>query len=247
YKTPDASLNTNTVSGSYGSLEKGVTGDYEFSVGGALSEAWEKTKGAKWNLNLAVFIYFLVSIVVMVVLQMAMRPLMPVQPDADPTLFISASIGQQLLMNLILMPLAMGLFILGLRRSLGAPIEATSIFGYYNKAFSLLLTIILMYIMLIIGYVLLVLPGIYLSVAYMLAMPLVVEKGLSPWQALEASRKAITKRWFSVFGFFIVLVIIMVISMIPLGLGLIWTGPMMMIAYGIMYRNMFGAEQETVN
>ena len=34
--------------------------------------------------------------------------------------------------------------------------------------------------------------------AYLLAIPLVVERGLSPWQALEASRKAITQHWFKV-------------------------------------------------
>ena len=103
-----------------------------------------------------------------------------------------------------------------------------------------------MYIMVLIGFLLLVIPGIYLMIAYYMAMPLVVEKGMSPWQALETSRKAVTHRWFSVFGFFIVIAIILVVSSIPLGLGLIWTLPMVMIAYGILYRNMFGVEAETV-
>lgn len=247
YKTPDATLNDQTVSGDYGSLEKGVSGDYTFAIGDTISEAWNRTKGAKGTFNLAFFIYFLVAIAAMMILQLIMVPFIPTEPGADPTLFISASIGQQILLNLILMPVALGLFILGLRRSLGAPIEATEIFGYYNKALSLLGTLILMYIMIIIGYLLFVLPGIYLSVAYILAMPLVVEKNLTPWQALEASRKAISKRWFSVLGFMLVMGIILMISMVPFGLGLIWTVPMMMIAYGIVYRNMFGAEAVTIN
>lgn len=249
YKTPDASLSTNTTSGDYGSLEKGITGDYEFAVGAALSEAWDKTKGAKGTFNMAFFIYFLVSIAVMMVMQFAMAPLLMVEPGTavDPGLIIGATLGQQVIMNLVLMPLGIGIFVLGLRRSLDVPIEATAIFGYYNKTLQLLFTLILMYIMIIIGYVLLVLPGIYLSIAYMMALPLVAEKGLSPWQALEASRKAVSKRWFSMFGFFFLLGIIMMISVIPVGIGLIWTVPMMMIAYGIVYRNMFGAEQETIS
>ena len=105
---------------------------------------------------------------------------------------------------------------------------------------------LLMYLMILIGFVLLIIPGIYLMIAYFMAMPLVVEKGLSPWQALEVSRKTITHRWFSVFFFSIVMTLILIISMIPLGIGVIWTAPMMMIAYGIMYRNMFGVEAATL-
>ncbi|MBI3187471.1 MAG: hypothetical protein HYZ31_06380, partial [Gammaproteobacteria bacterium] len=152
---------------------------------------------------------------------------------------------QQVILNLIVLPMAMGLFIIGLRRSVNAPITATSVFDYFGKAFSLLITMILFYIMVIIGLVLLIVPGIYLMVAYFMAMPLVVEKGLSPWQALEASRKAVSKHWFGFLGFYIVMILIMLVSMLPLGIGLFWTMPMFLIAWGIMYRNMFGCEAKT--
>jgi hypothetical protein len=34
--------------------------------------------------------------------------------------------------------------------------------------------------------------------------------------------------------------VIMMISMIPLGIGLIWTVPMFIVAQGILYRTIFG-------
>ncbi|HEY9051053.1 MAG TPA: hypothetical protein VIQ03_05875, partial [Gammaproteobacteria bacterium] len=68
YKTPDASLSNQTISGDYGSLEKGINGDFEFAIGSTISEAWAKTKGAKGTFNLAFFIYFLVAIAAMMVL-----------------------------------------------------------------------------------------------------------------------------------------------------------------------------------
>lgn len=111
---------------------------------------------------------------------------------------------------------------------------------------SLIITVIIMYIMLAIGFLLLVLPGIYLSVAYYMALPLVVEKNMSPWQALETSRKTVTHRWFRMFGFLIIMSILITLSMIPLGIGLIWSLPLFLIAYGIIYRNMFGLEAETL-
>lgn len=46
------------------------------------------------------------------------------------------------------------------------------------------------------GYLLLIIPGIYLQVSWCFALFLVVDKGLEPWAALEASRKAVAKQWF---------------------------------------------------
>lgn len=245
YKTPESELNKKMPIGKNGSLERGIAGDYEFSIGGILSESWEKTAGAKGTLNLAGFFYFLVAIAVMVVIQVVVGSYTSTNPEASPGQVMAISMSLQLLSSMITMPVVMGLFLLGLRRAVGVPIESASVFSHFGKGPALLGTVIIMYIMMMIGFLLLVLPGIYLMVAYFMAMPLVVEKGLSPWQALEASRKAVSKHWFGFLGLYIVLILIIMISAIPLGIGLIWTVPMLFIAWGIMYRNMFGCEAKT--
>lgn len=246
YKTPESELNKQLPVGNYGSLEKGIAGDYEFSIGGTISEAWEKTSGAKGTMMLAGFLYLVVMMAVSFGMQFLMMAVFPTDNNSSQGVIIGSVLVQQIILNLIVMPMAMGLFIIGLRRSVNAPISVSSIFDYFPKAVTLLLTMLLFYIMVIIGLVLLVVPGIYLMVAYFMAMPLVVEKGLSPWQALEASRKAVSKHWFGFLGFYIAMLIIMLVSMLPLGIGLFWTMPMFLIAWGIMYRNMFGCEAKTV-
>lgn len=228
----------------YGSVEKAILGDYEFSIGDVLKEGWQKTKGAKWAIHLAFFWYLLVIIAVAVLMQLAMVTVISKLPD--PNIVIAVSVVQQIVLNIIVLPIVMGIFLLGVKRSVDAPLESTSIFDYFSKTVSIFLTVLLIYIMVIIGFILLVVPGIYLSLAYFMALPLVVEKGLSPWQAMEVSRKAITKRWFSFFFFGLLIGIIVFISMIPLGIGMIWTLPLMLICYGILYRNMFGVEGETL-
>jgi uncharacterized membrane protein len=94
----------------------------------------------------------------------------------------------------------------------------------------------------IIGYFLLMIPGIYLFIAYLFTLPLIVEKNLGPWEAMETSRKAVTHHWFKVFFTIIIMHIIVIISAIPLGIGLIWTLPMIFNVGGILYRIMFGVE-----
>jgi uncharacterized membrane protein len=226
---------------SNGSLETGISGQYQFAIGEVLQEAWAKTSGAKLTIILALLAYmgvvFVASLIVGFVFGM-----LGLGNDPESVAGVMSAILQQLVLMVITLPLGMGLFMLGLKRSVDQPLSVGSIFDYFGKAVPLLLTALLMYVMLIIGFLLLILPGIYLSIAYYLAMPLVVEKNLGPWQALEASRKAITKRWFAVFGFMLLFVLINIVAVIPLGIGLIWTLPMSLIAYGILYRNVFGCE-----
>ncbi|VAW93809.1 hypothetical protein MNBD_GAMMA23-742 [hydrothermal vent metagenome] len=231
-----------------GSIEKGMSGDYAFSIRAVLSEAWQKTNGAKWPVHLGFLYYFLIVLALIIVTMVASMALMtaPVDPLAEPTAPIIMQLILQLGINLIALPMMMGVVMMGIKRSVDAPISANLVFTYFQKMFSLLLAMIMIYIMVIIGLLLLVLPGIYLMVAYYMALPLIVEKGLSPWQAMEVSRKTISHRWFRMLGFFIVASILITISMIPLGIGLIWTLPMFIIAYGILYRNMFGVEATTL-
>ena len=227
----------------YGSIEKAINGDYEFSIRAVIKEGWEKTSGAKWAIHMAFFWYFLVLIALVILSQVTMVTV--IKQLSDPNAALIYALLEQVLFNLVVMPITVGVFILGIKRSVDAPLESTSVFDYFGKMGKLFVTLILVYIMMIIGFILLVIPGIYLSIAYFMAMPLVVEKGLSPWQAMEVSRKAISKRWFSFFFLGMLLSLILVVSMIPLGIGMIWTLPLMLITYGVVYRNMFGVEGAT--
>jgi hypothetical protein len=239
YSAPTAALNTVTEGAEYGSLERGIAGNYQFSVGETLSEAWAKTNGAKWKVHLALGLYLLVYIPV------AMLSSFLLIGDSSPTAAIGGTILQFVVLMAVVTPLMAGLLMLGVKRAVGAPLAATSIFSYYGKIVPLLITSILSTVLILVGFLLLIIPGIYLSIAYYLAVPLVVEKNLSPWEAMEASRKAIGKRWFAVFGMMIVITLINFVGMIPLGIGLIWTVPMSLIAMGILYRNVFGCSAET--
>lgn len=247
YQAPQSSLTESRSIEGYGSLEKGVAGDYDFSVSAVFSEALEKTKGAKWDFHKGYAVYFVVYLLLIGV-QMVLLYLGGGfdENTGDSVPALVSNIAGQILVTVFSLPLGAGIFIMGLRRAVDAPVHAGLVVAYYHKTLQLFLTALLMYLMLIVGFLCLILPGIYLMFAYMYAMPLVVDKNLGPWQALEASRKAITKRWFTFVGLWIVMIIALVISAVPLGIGMIWTLPLMTIAFGIVYRNMFGCESETL-
>ena len=240
----------------YGSLEKGISGDYAFAVGDVISEAWEKTNGAKAPIIAGSAIYTVVYLVIVLLLfalavvlglDQAVDPNVTMESaSANPVLEILFTLAEQVLLPILVTPVMVGIYLLGLRRAVDAPISGGSVLNYYDKIGPLAITLILMYLMVFIGLILLILPGIYLAIAYCMAYLLVVEKGLTPWEALEASRKAITHRWFAVFGLMILIALINLVAMIPLGIGLIWSVPFSVIAFGILYRNIFGCEAQTL-
>jgi uncharacterized membrane protein len=90
------------------------------------------------------------------------------------------------------------------------------------------------------GFVLLILPGIYLAVAYMFALPFAVAQRMDFWTAMEASRKLITKNWFSFFGFALVLFLMNVAGALLLGVGLLVSIPLSFCAIAAAYADIVG-------
>ncbi|VUD69178.1 hypothetical protein TDB9533_04544 [Thalassocella blandensis] len=240
YAAPDAELTQDVAGSEFSTLEKGIAGDYTLNYRDVLAEAWHKVQGAKGTIWLAVLLFFITNLAVGFssgfILTMAIGASFP----------LASALLSQVLVIAITTPLTAGLMIIAIRRAADSSIRATSIFDYYGKIVPLFFTMLLLYLMLTLGFLLFVLPGIYLSIAYVFAMPLVVEKNLSPWQALEASRKAVTKRWFTIFAIFITVMFVFAISSLPLFIGLIWAIPWMSITMGILYRNIFGVENSTI-
>ncbi|NIA12397.1 MAG: hypothetical protein GWP10_22450 [Nitrospiraceae bacterium] len=93
-----------------------------------------------------------------------------------------------------------------------------------------------------IGFILLIVPGIYLAVSYIFAELLIVDKKLDAWEALETSRKTVTKNWFEYFALLVVLMFINIIGLIPLGLGLVITVPISSMSIVSAYVSEFYGE-----
>lgn len=253
YQAPQSELTDAPQHFDNGSIERAIQGEYSLQVGTVISEAWNRVSGTKWKFQLALIIYFILYIGISLALRFIFHSIgydaeLPVDlqemPEQVKVLMASTAI-ESILLPVLSAPLWVGVGMMGIKRAVDGTVTSKDVLSYYRYFFPLAITFVIMYVLMILGFVLLVIPGIYLAVAYSMSLYLVVDKKLSPWQALETSRKAVTKRWFALFGLYVVLSIFNLIGAIPLGIGLIWTIPLFMIAFGIAYRNMFGVEPET--
>jgi uncharacterized membrane protein len=217
-----------------------MAGEYDFSIEEVIKESWVKTQGMKGTFWVAAIIVLLALIVIGAVLEMLFGA------PSEGELFTATDIIKQILYQLIsaavTYPLMAGIFMLGVHRAAQRQISVNIAFSYFRSVIPIAIVGVLVTLLTYIGFMLLVLPGIYLAIAYMLVTPLVLDKQLSPWQAMEASRKAITHHWFKVFFLLLLTGVIMLVSLIPIGLGLIWTYPMAVNVMGILYREVFGIE-----
>lgn len=203
----------------------------DWKIDEVLSEAWQLTNGFKAAYWGALIIYIVIAMIASFVIGLVASGSMVL------------TIISQLLQGLITYPLAAGLTMIAVRQSVGLPCNATMIFDYYPKTIPIFLMYLLMTVLILVGMVLLIIPGIYLAVAYCMALILLVDKNMGIWEALEASRQAITQCWFRTFGFFIVILIIIMVSAIPLGIGLIWSLPFATLGMAVIYRSLFGVSQ----
>ena len=231
-------MSDNTQS-AFGSLESGIRGEYNFELIELLEEGWALQKGNKAKIFSAIALMVTIVSLVYFCLTMILG-IDPSSPDGDEdwkvTLFIQCAIG------LTLMPLSAGLYIMTIRMASGVETRAIEVLGYFEHAPKMLAWYFVHMFFTYMGFFALLLPGIYLSIAYQLALPVFIEKNLGVWESLEASRKALTHRWFSFAYLILVLSCLTALSMFTV-IGLIWTIPWYFCTIGILYRRIFGLEE----
>ena len=232
---------SNTAPNNTPNIESAIAGDYDFVISEVLTESWQKTNGIKGPFWGAGVIVFIVVILTGIVLNTIAGVLGFNVSNGNPNVLYN--LLSQLAVTAIIYPFMAGIIMLGVRRSVDLPISVNEAFAYFAYVLPLVVAAILMSILMTLGFILLVIPGIYLSVAYLFTVPLIVEKNMDAWQAMETSRKTVTRHWFKFFGLMIVMGVIVLVSALPFGIGLIWTYPMLVIALGILYRDIFGVEQ----
>ena len=91
-----------------------------------------------------------------------------------------------------------------------------------------------------VGLLLCVLPGIYLVVGYTFALPLVIDKKYDFWTAMEVSRRISHKQWWTLFGLLIVVFLINVVGLLLCFVGWIVAAPISIAAIMYAYEDLFG-------
>jgi hypothetical protein len=91
-----------------------------------------------------------------------------------------------------------------------------------------------------IGTLVALVPAIYLGVSWAFALPLVADKKLDFWPAMELSRKVVQKHFFNVFGLMLCIGLIVLLGFIALCVGILVAIPVGVAALAAAYEDLFG-------
>jgi len=199
------------------SIQTLATQGYDVDIGQCLSEGWEIFKQNALGFIGFLLVLFAINVVLAFI----------------PILGFIASI-------VVSAPLNAGFFIVALRIAKKRQISFSDFFSGFNYFLPLFIAGLVVGIFIFLGTLLLIIPGIYLGVCYTFVVPLIVEKKLDFWEAMEASRQVVTKQWLSIFLLGLVLFLINFVGALIFGLGMLVTAPWTLCCVVAAYQSIFG-------
>lgn len=144
-------------------------------------------------------------------------------------------------------PLAAGFFIMADKVNKNESRSFGDFFKGFDSFLPLFLVGIVGGIITILCLILLILPGIFIAVCYSFASMFVVFYKNEFWDALENSRKVITRNWWIFFGFIIVLALINFLGALCLGVGIFVTIPATACAIYAAFDDIAGTSGKSVD
>jgi len=224
-----------------GSLVESLKGNYQLSLRQVFEQAFNITKS---NLTPLIggFLVLLGINVVMVLILMNVFSIESLQTSIKLQYFSS------IIQAVISAPLLGGLMLMGIKHSVGIGTKSADVFNGFNVMFPLIAVALISTLLSIVASQLFglihpnisILAQLYITVILTLAMPLVIERGVGPLNALYYSIKIIHFKLPKFILLFLILAGLLLLAIIPFGLGLIWMLPMIYNLIGVVYREVIG-------
>lgn len=139
---------------------------------------------------------------------------------------------------LVQMITSIGVLVIALKIVDGKKPELKDIYQHYNLLLNYFLGSLIYAVVVVLGLILLVVPGIIWGIKYQYTTYLIVDKKMSPLDAFKKSGKITQGSKWKLLQLGIAFILITIIGMIPFGLGLILTWPIIMLAGVHVYRKL---------
>lgn len=214
---------------------------YDLDIGTCLSRSWELLKENLGLLLGASLVFFVLILVLNQLLGLLTRP------AVESLMAGNVSPGPILLIALVNIPevafsavMTGGYYILLLKLVRRQPASIGDLFGGFRAPLvQLALAGIVVQILTMLGILACIIPGVYLSVAWILTGPLIVDRQLDFWSAMELSRKVVTQHWWMMFLLLAVMALISLAGLVVCCVGLLAAFPLGLGALIYAYEDIF--------
>lgn len=198
-------------------IEKIAEKGYEFEMEKYFSEGWQIFKDAPGQFILYAILVFAINF------GLAFIPIL----GSLASFVITPALGA-------------GYFVACRHLELHNRLEIADFFKSFDFILHLFLLGLVGGILTFVGFVFLVIPGIWFSVAIGLSSLMIVFAGMEFWDSITTSVKLVNKKWFHFFALFILLVFLNLLGAIALIIGLLITVPVSYCIVYSAYKNIVG-------
>ncbi len=158
------------------------------------------------------------------------------------TLTITITVISRIVQQFVSIFLQLGLARVGLNLVSGKEVSIGMLFGEGSKFLRALGAMIIFGFAVLIGLLLLIVPGIYIALRYGQFMTAIVDRDLGVMEAFSYSESITTNNRVNLFLLALLSIVAIIVGLIPCGLGLIFLGPVVWLAALVAYRWMqYGA------
>jgi len=207
-----------------------------FSIGDAVGFGWETTKNNLGFLILAVLILWIVS---------------AIPGGLQSPFYMSRGAAAVAGIIFSLLSIVVGIFVnmaqirIGLRFCSGETANFEDLYNEYPKFVDMLIGMILYGLIILAGFILLIIPGIYWAIRYHYVGYLIIDQNMKPVAALKRSGELTRGVWWHLLGFWIVMWALTMLGIILCCVGLLFTTPIVIIATAYVYRTLLARTPAT--
>ncbi|TYK64270.1 hypothetical protein [Colwellia echini] len=233
-----------------GNVETAVKGEYSVDVKSVLSEAWQLTLNSRMSINLGLIGVFFFGVVVSYIASSFFGGIEIVFENPEMLQIINV------IVTIAVWPFIAGIEMMGVYHAINRPTTSNMVFSFLNRGSWVALCALLTSLLISLGAQLFIIPGIILAVLLSLTVPLVVEKKMSPVQAVVLSVKSLRFKLLPLLAIYFVLFMTLISLLVPIALlvdsslapigimiflfGLTYLAPWYYNVKGILYRDIFG-------
>ena len=201
----------------------------KFEVGDAIRFGWETTKA---NLSLVVILTLVAAVATGIPIAIAQG----FGPGGPVLAALFGPIGA-----IVSLVVSVGAIRISLRLHDGGSASVRDLFAVDGTLFwRYFLASILYELIVAVGLILLIVPGVIFSVRYMFYGYAVVERNARPLEAMAQSAAATRGAWWNVSLFGLAILLLNILGALLLGVGLLVTAPMSALAAAWVYRRLTG-------
>ncbi|MEN8252963.1 MAG: hypothetical protein ABFQ62_01145 [Patescibacteria group bacterium] len=189
-----------------------------FSISETVSKAWKLTKA---NIGFLVGVVLIAWIFPMLI-----------------TKLLGEGLLSSLLSSAASIIISIGLINISLKIISGKKPKFENLYESYPVFFSYLFASVLVGLMVIVGLIFLIIPGIYLALKYQFAPYLVIDKKMGAIEAIKKSGEMTKGKLMDLFFLALVMLLINILGVLALGVGLLVSTPVSMLSVAYVYKKL---------